>query len=530
MKKTGFIILICLSICFGVGAQGYSHYGNNQFNPYERYIYRPGVNFHTSIKDYRLEELDKIVDTDSLLYASMGLERKQRNFWQRIFSDDLLAWKDDDIKIAINPLVDFQLGKDSPAGRNTYTNTRGLFIKGNIGRNVHFYTDYYENQAAFPQYVEQFIKKNKVVPGQGKSKRFGSDANDFASASGYMSVNASKWINVQVGFGKNFIGDGYRSLILSDNSFSYPFLKLTATFWKAKYMIMWNQMNWLETANSNDDPYPKKYGVFHYLDWNIGNRFTISLFESVVWASRDTTGFRGFEPAYLNPILFFRPVEYSLGSPDKMLVGMNTKYIVAQNLTLYGQLIFNEFKFDELTSGNNWWANKYGFQIGMKSHDIFGVRNFDFQTEYAQVRPYTYTGYTAINNYGHYNQPLAHPLGANFRESVTIANYRLKRWFFRGQLNVAMYGDDTKNVNYGHDIYRPSNSRPGDYGHKLGQGVKTDLLYGDASVSFLINPRNMFNIALGARYRKASTADVTQESKQIYFAVRMSLRNHYYDF
>jgi hypothetical protein len=530
MKKPVISILIGLSLCTAAMAQGYSHYGNNQFNPVERYVYRPGVKFHTSVKDYRTDEIDKVVDTDSLLFSSIGLERKQRNFWRRILSDDLLAWKDDDIKVVINPLVDFALGKDSPSGRNTYTNTRGLFIKGNIGRNVHFYTDYYENQEAFPTYVEQFIDQNRVVPGQGKSKNFGSDANDFAAASGYLSANASKWINLQLGFGKNFIGDGYRSLILSDNSFNYPFLKITATFWNVKYMIMWNQMSWLETDNSNDELYPKKYGVFHYLDWNIGKRFSIGLFENVIWANRDSSGYRGFEAAYLNPLLFFRPVEYSLGSPDKMLVGMNTKYIVAKNVTLYGQLVFNEFKFDELTSGNNWWANKYGFQLGLKSFDIFGVSNLDFQTEYSQVRPYTYSSYTAINNYGHYNQPLAHPLGANFRESVTIANYRLKRWYFRGQLNIAKYGDDTKDVNYGHNIYLPSNTRPGDYGHTLGQGIKTDLLYGDASVSYLINPRNMFNICLGARYRKKTTADATEESRHIYFAVRMSLRNHYYDF
>lgn len=530
MKKLSIIILLSITMCNTLLSQGYSHYGNNQFNPFERHLYQPGKNFHTAIKDYRMDELEKIMNTDSVLYLGIIIKPGKQNFWKRIFNDDLLGWQDEEIKVVINPIVDFQLGHDSPSGRNTFVNTRGFFLKGNLGKNLHFYTDYCENQAAFPIYIEEYIDKNRVVPGQGKSKLFKSDANDFAQATGYLSFNANKWVNMQVGFGKNFIGDGYRSLILSDNSYSYPFAKLTATFWKVKYMIMWNQMNWLNSENSNDDPYPKKYGVFHYLDWNIGNRFSIGLFESVVWAKEDKTGYRGFEAAYLNPILFFRPVEYSLGSPDKMLIGLNTKYIITKNITLYGQFIFNEFKADELFSNKKWWGNKFGFQAGFKSHNLFAIKNLDLQSEFSQVRPYTYTGYTAANNYGNYNQPLAHPLGANFRESVNIVNYRCRRWFLRGQLNVAMYGDDTKDTNYGHDIYLPSNTRPYDYGHFVGQGTKTDLLFGDASISYLINPRNMFNICLGGRYRKTTTSEITHESKHIYFAVRMSLKNFYYDF
>ena len=530
MKKLSIIILLSLTMGNLLLSQGYSHYGNNQFNPFERHLYQPGKNFHTSIKDYRMDELEKIMNTDSVLYLGIKIKPGKQNFWKRIFNDDLLGWQDEEIKVVINPIVDFQLGHDAPSGRNTFVNTRGFFLKGNLGKNLHFYTDYCENQAAFPTYIEEYIDKTRVVPGQGKSKRFKTDANDFAQATGYLSFNANRWVNMQVGFGKNFIGDGYRSLILSDNSYSYPFAKLTATFWKVKYMIMWNQMNWLSSENSNDDPYPKKYGVFHYLDWNIGKRFSIGLFESVVWAKEDETGHRGFEAAYLNPILFFRPVEYSLGSPDKILIGLNTKYIIAKNLTIYGQFVFNEFKADELFSDKKWWGNKFGFQAGFKSHNLFAIKNLDLQSEYSQVRPYTYTGYTAANNYGNYNQPLAHPLGANFRESVSIVNYRCRRWFLRGQLNVAMYGDDTKETNFGHDIYLPSTSRPSDYGHFVGQGTKTDLLFGDASISYLINPRNMFNVCLGARYRKASTTESTQESKHIYFAIRMSLKNLYYDF
>lgn len=529
MKKYLLIPALAFSAALTLLGQGYSHYENNTFNPFERLVYVPGNNFHTSVKSYRMDELERLMDTDSVLYSGLRLPAKPMNFWRRIFHDDLLRWSDDQIKVVVNPIIDFQFGKDYPSGQTTYVNTRGLMIKGNLGKNFHFYTDFYENQASFPEYVDGFIEQNRVVPGQGKSKNFKGGDHDFSQVNGYVSFNASRWINLQLGYGKNFIGDGYRSLILSDNAYSYPYAKLTATFWKIKYMIFWNQMNWLSTSNNNDDPYPKKYGVFHYLNWNIGKRLSVGLFENVVWAQTDTTGYRGFEWAYLNPLLFFRPVEYALGSPDKVVVGLNLKYTAAEWLTLYGQWVFNEFKFDELFSRSQWWANKYAFQVGFRTFNLLGIDQFDLQSEYNQVRPYTYTGYTPITNYGHYNQPLAHPLGANFRESMTIVNYRHRRLFFRGQLNVALYGDDTQEVNYGHNIYLPSTSRPYEYGHFVGQGVESKLLFADAAVSYLINPRNMWNVTMGCRYRRLQT-QTTDESTHFYVALRMSLKNLYYDF
>ena len=45
------------------------------------------------------------------------------------------------------------------------------------------------------------------------------------------------------------------------------------------------------------------------------------------------------------------------------------------------------------------------------------------------ARPYVYThstpGQTALANYTHYNQSIAHPLGANFNELLGIGRYRL---------------------------------------------------------------------------------------------------------
>ena len=61
-----------------------------------------------------------------------------------------------------------------------------------------------------------------IIPGRGIAKDFKSDAYDYPVAEAYLSYTPSKYFNFQFGNGKNFIGDGYRSLFLSDVASPYP--------------------------------------------------------------------------------------------------------------------------------------------------------------------------------------------------------------------------------------------------------------------------------------------------------------------
>lgn len=538
MKRIHFIHLIfLLSLTFSLQsvAQEVSYYNNEQFNPFQKVVYQPGNNFHTSVKPYSLSKISSLTNTDSLIYEGISVPQGDLNFWKRIFHDDLLHWEDKDISIKINPLFNFELGKEMDEGINTWTNTRGLFIEGTFGKNFYFYTDILENQAVFPNYIDEFIYDNKVVPGEGKSKNYTEDTHDYSQSTGFISYNPAKWFNIQLGQGKNFIGDGYRSLLLSDNAFSYPYLKFSAEFKKVHYMVMWTQMrdiNINDDLESNDTRYPDKYAALHYLTINIGERLSLGLYESVIWAGEDTTGQRNFDVAYLNPIILYRPVEYSLGSPDNMTMGLNAKYIIGKKNVAYGQFVMGEFKFDEVFSRNKWWANKQGFQLGLKSFDLFGINNLYFQTEYNQVRPYTYSHREVSTNYGHYNQPLAHPLGANFRESVSFLRYKHRRFSLNSEVMIAMKGNDYDDdeTSYGGDIYKDNDYRIDDYGNYIGQGLKTNILYVESSISYLINPRNNLNIAIGGRYRNESNNTETQNTRMLWFAIRTSIKNIYNDF
>lgn len=531
-------LLASLSVLQPADAQQYSKYNSFEFDPIIRTLYQPDNNIHTSIKPYRLDQVEKHYNTDSLIRRDLYKPEGRLNIWKRIIHDDLFKWdykESDDITVSVNPYFNFELGKDDD--RRTWVNTRGVTFEGQLGSKISFFSALYENQAVFPYYIDEFVEIRGVVPGQGRAKSFGDGGRDFSQSTGYLSYNAGTWINFTVGYGKNFIGDGYRSLLLSDNSFSYPYAKMTTTFLKVQYMVMLGQFTHIDKLErQGDERFPYKYGMFHYLDWNIGKRLSLGLFESVIWAAEDETGHRGIDMGYIIPVIIYRPAEYSVGSPDNVVMGLNLKYIPWKDAALYGQFVMNEFKLDEVMSGEKWWANKQGFMLGFKNYNFLGIENLDVQTEYSQVRPFTYSHYSPITNFGHFNQELAHPLGANFRESISFLKYRWNRLHLNLEAMYAIHGKDDLDVNdedfisWGGNIFVSNMLRYESHGHEIGQGLNTRIMHAGASVSFLINPKNNMNISAGVRLRDYSNDLQDLRSTMLTFAFRTSLNNFYYNF
>jgi len=480
--------------------------------------------YHSSQRDYSIQPVFDVP-------RERDTTRKRSWFHRKLFNEHLLEYHQEDYHFYVSFLPDFMAGHSSDNG-TTWLNTRGGIAGGRLGKNLTFRAEFYENQGKFPQYIDRFGRSSKIVPGQGEWKDYNSGkAFDFAYSSALLDYKAGKFLDFQLGYDKNFIGDGYRSMLLSDNSFNYPFLKVIANVGRVQYTTMWAQFIDMQYPKASyDNGYRKKWGVFNYLDWNVSKKVSIGFFEAVIWQDSDSSGKRGFDMSYINPIVFLRPVEFSVGSPDNALMGLNVKYAPSANSTIYGQFVLDEFKFKEITSGDGWWANKFGGQIGFRSNNIFKVPKLNVLTEVNAARPYTYSQRSTLNNYGHYNQPLAHPMGANFVEWVNIADYQYRRWFFRGELMMAKYGLDTAGINYGKDIYKSYNTRHEDFGNRIGQGLKTSLMYIQGSVAFLLNPKYNLRLEMSVTGRREKN-DLYDNKELIFqFGLRSSFRQLYYDF
>jgi hypothetical protein len=451
---------------------------------------------------------------------------------RKIFDEHLLEVKNDDYALWFDFFPDVGIGYDLADNRMTWLHTRSFQFAGNIGEKFSFRTEYYEAYGKFPLYINNFIKKTFVVPGQGYIHPYGPDEYEYDLSSGIISFSPSRYFNILLGQDKNFIGDGYRSMLLSDVAFNYPFLKLTVYVWDLQYSIMWAQFQEPKSYAANDKEWwPKVFGVFHYLDWQVTNRLSLGFFEAVMWRAVDSVyGYRGFDLNYLNPLIFIRPIEYSMGSPDKMKVGLNIKYKVTDQMSFYGQILIDEWTIGEYFKNRGYWANKHGLQFGLKKFELFGINNLSVLSELNTATPYTYSHMNPLTSYGHYEQPLAHPLGANFYEWVTIATYQINRFEMHAQFNVAIYGADTTGVNFGQDIYKPYNTRFRDYGNYTTQGIKTNLFIADLRVAYVLNPRLNLRIELGVLHHNQISNLKSDKSTWITLGLRSSFRNLYYDF
>ncbi len=543
---------------FGQGA--YVPFNRDYYHLYDRYeILRMNHNqvIHTGFKPWRRDQLGQLLD--SMDNASMGgmtavdafnLAYLRNDNWEFVTSEtpeskkllfgklyqkpsDFYHYRDETIDVHVNPVIYLSAGIEPGIDEFRGRNSRGLELRGSIDRKVAFYTLLTTNQVIFPSWIKTYTEESGAVPGEGFWKRYNNVGYGYFSAAGHISFNISKHIQAQIGHDRNFVGEGYRSMVLSDFANTYPFVKLNTKIWKLQFTNLWAQqigdINYDNQRRPTDKRYPNKWFAMHRLGMDIGKNLNIGVYESVMMQQ--------FDLNYLNPVIFYRWVEHQLGSPDKLMLGTDFKWNFNKGMQLYGQFVLDEFIFKEFfgISGKNSIRNKHGIQAGYKYINSFGIDNLDLQLEYNQARPYTYQEKRAYQSYSHYRTPLVHPLGANFREAIAIVRYQpAPRLFVNATAMYQMYGDDPNpETNYGKDVLK-NRTRPntgiGLYGNTIGQGIKNDILMGTVNLSYMLK-HNLF-VDFSHSYRQRTVADAIANESTNYSQVslRLNMVRHDYNY
>ncbi len=508
---------------------------------YQKYTYVLDtlVNKHTAVKPYLYSDIpEKVFDQEYKPFM------KPKNTWfgRKLWNEHLVLQQGEDYWFTLDFLMNLQLGKDNSDLSYTYNNTRALRVDAAIGKKFTFSTYFYESQGRFASYYNSYAKSIKpsggnpaIIPGRGIAKTFSSDSFDYPVAVGYINYRPSKTFNFQFGHGQNFIGDGYRSLFISDVSSPYPYFKINTTFWNIKYTNLWMWLQDVRPEVTVEGAFKRKYMASHYLSWNVSRKLNLGFFESVIW---EKTAIDGFNINYLNPVIFYRAIEFSSGSKKgNAVIGLSAKYKWNPDFTLYGQLVIDELTIGEITKPNGYWGNKLGGQFGFKYRNLFSIPKLHIQGECNIVRPYTYSHNTVATNYGHNNQSMAHLWGSNFYEFIGIGTYSYNRW--RGLLKV-VYGAkgndfDGEEASYGGDIYKDYEDRSQDYENAIGQGNKSNLLHTTLEASYLLNPSIQLELFSNITYRNYTIDQVTeafqsQNTPWVSIGIRTNLFNMYSDF
>ncbi len=486
---------------------------NGLDNSYANKINNSKTNFHTAIQPYNLYKIkEKNILLDSNL-TNTKLDLAKNNY--RLGKQNLF----------VSPIGEGNYGINNSTGKINYFGAIGAQVQYAFSPKLTLELNYRYIVTEQEKYIDTSLFSKNTVPSIGRLGLIPSQNNGLNDLQGHLIYTPNQFFSFMLGKGNHFWGDGYRSFLLSDNASSYPFFRIESTFWNIKYTNLYSWHSDITSGVSKN-----KFSASHHLSWNITEDVNFGIFESVIWSGNDTLINRGFDINYINPVIFYRPVEYAQGSNDNSIIGINLKGKIKTNHIFYGQLLLDEFLLAEIRSDQNWWGNKYAIQFGYKNYELFNIPNLSFLIERNISRPFTYSHINSTLNYGHLNQSLAHPLGANFKETVEMISYKHKKWMFKQQANFISYGADSSSSNFGGNIFLSYQTRDGDYGHKILQGEKHHVFINELTASYRLVDAISLNAFATAIIRNENTPYKSVTDLFLKIGIRTQLWNSYKDY
>lgn len=507
-------------------------------NRLERYI-NTSSRFITASKPYNMAEVKAAIGDSALQELGFITDSSKSGFKVGLLKGDFLSasTKRQKFYFALNPVLDMQVGYDINSKNIRYTAGYGLKFEANLGKKVSLSFTYQGVTENYLNQVSEYALKYGVLTGYRKAGFKGNRINS-QMFSGYLSFSPNKYFNLQVGNDKQFWGEGYRSLFLSDNASNMPYVKMTTNFWRMKYTYLFNVMRYgpIDGFSVNNDPaqFKTKYSTFHLVSIDIAKWMQFNFFEGVTWFHNDSMRTRGVEFSYLIPVAFIRPVEFALGSPDNVVLGIGMKFKASPKQIFYTQFMLDDMDVAAARKGKGFYRTKIAAQFGYKGYDLFKVKHLDFQTELNIVRPFVYAHKAPEQSYTNYNQSLTHPLGANFLESVTFINYWYKHWTASAKLQYAVQGKDGTYEHNGSNIfisdYLITPNLGTAYGNTFLQGIKTRMINVEARGGYLINPKINLAIEAFINYRYQKNSFIRQDNLFMGISFRTNMFNRYTDF
>lgn len=423
----------------------------------------------------------------------------------------------------LNPVARIDYSKASSNEKDPFISTVGFDTRGFLFKKIAFNLYAAANTERLPGYLSNWVSRYRSVPGIGEYRSRSDGKVSYADIRGSLQTSVTRSIDLQIGYDRLFLGNGHRSLFLSDGNNSFPFLKINTRIWKLNFQSLYIKLSPQDGIVNKKDS--KKYLRLNTLGIDATKWLNISFFDAVVIGRNS-----GFDLNYILPVTFLRAMEQQSGSPDNAMFGMNIKANLSGKIQLYAQGLLDEFKLSELKAGNGWWANKYGYQIGAKYIDAFNINNLDLQVETNRVRPFTYTHFDSVSNYSHSNQPLAHPLGANFHEFIGILRYQpLKKLNILAKVIYYKQGLDSLGKNTGNNILTNYETRPREFSWRVGAGDKATCLYLHGLISYELTTNLFIDASVTRRNFKTSFLGETN-STLLSFGFRWNINRRELDF
>lgn len=492
-NKKSLILGINLLIPFFAFSQNLNIPLNQSFSvELERSIVASEEIIHSSFKPVLLRDSKNGSNVNSLKIEKSGKS------WvgKRLFYEHFITLDSADFKLTIDPIINFEFGLDNEFDSRgkpfLYKNTRGFVARLQFGEKVALESTFRENQAVLPYYLYERTNSTQVAYGQGRTKQFKDIGFDFAMASAYLSISPTERFNIQIGTGKHFIGDGHRSLLLSDVAFNSPFIRIN-TMWfngKLQYQNLFTlhqDLNRLASTTNSEGLFERKQAATHYLEFSPNHKLNIALFESTIFPSLDTSGNIPVGINYWVPVIFLNSLLEAENKKGNNKVGLNASYKLLKKVQLFGQLALQ--------------SEQLNYQFGIK---VYPFKSILLQAEFNKT-----SLQEGANMFTHYGESLAHPVMYESSEIVGIVQFQKNRWLTRAATSIIL----SDNI---------------------------DIAVVDMRQSFIINPAYNFTVQLGVQLRQVGYVNVelysqpfgangglTLNSNFLYLGLSTNLQNIY---
>jgi hypothetical protein len=185
------------------------------------------------------------------------------------------------------------------------------------------------------------------------------------------------------------------------------------------------------------------------------------------------------------------------------VIGANANFKITNKISVYGQFMGDDF------SNISKLGNAFGYQLGAKYFDAFGLKNSLLQIEYNDVAEGSYNspiGTNSNQSFSHYNQNLAYTPGYG-KELILLADYKYHRFFLNAKLNAQWLTLNSFSF----------------YKNTLAK----------IQLGYTINTGYNFNVSLAYNYRNQDFYDFKSSNNKTSFitlSLKSNLYNTYYDF
>lgn len=556
------LILFYFCICLlrstpAIAQHTYIPYGGPSSHILDRLEIKSGAlandYFHSITKSYRRQAIAEYIDSfpvnrvglstqdyfnmdylinDNFEWSKSEQSKSKKAFLKTFYTRKAAMYsvQSKDFNLVVNPVLYYQVSNNQWNGKTALINNRGIEIRGNVGNNIGFYTQVSDEILRPMSWVGEYQQRDSgTLMYTNFYKTYPNNYNYFLS-SAYVSASLNKYMDLQFGHTRNFIGDGYRTFILGDMHPEYLNLRLNTRIWKLNYTNIWAELR--DAVPSVYMIQPRHYMATHHLNLNLGKNFSLGMFETILFHRDSGYVNTGFDINYLNPVIFYKSIENGMNSTDKTIMGINYKWNFLRHVSVYGQFVISEFVLKEIKAGNGWMHNKFSIQTGVKYMDVAGINNLDLQAEFNLARPFHYSSYSAYQSFSNFGQFMAHPLGANFYEGIGIVRYQpFNRLNLCAKFIYALYGNDTNGSNYGKDprlSYQTHSSA--EYGNFIGQGVETRLIMADFMATWMPKHNLFLDFKLGLRKTTSVLTVFDSQTAYVSLGIRLNIPYRNYDF